>query len=153
MSKRTSAECWSSETWPWLLEIASSGETIAVTSGTCFSRSTTSLMTTRNCGSRATCSVLWIRTDSEAGSLKSPLPRIFCARPDSPSPESESSSLFVPIVVPRKTATTTKISQPKNAVFQWPALQRPARPARFVLSTSQLPRRFPGRLTALAADR
>src|SRR6187431_3332444 len=36
---------------------------------------------------------------------------------------------FVPTKVPTKIATMTKASQPKTAVFQWLALQRPMRAA------------------------
>src|SRR5438552_14922650 len=37
---------------------------------------------------------------------------------------------FVPTCMPIARATITNASQPKTAVFQWPALQRPMRAAR-----------------------
>src|SRR5262249_949529 len=72
---------------------------------------------------------LWIRTFSAAGLLK-PASRILSTRPDSPGPVVEASISFEPAMPPSAKATTTKASQPKVAVFQWPALQRPMRAAR-----------------------
>ena len=40
------------------------------------------------------------------------------------------STFFVPTALPTANAATTSASQPKTAVFQWPALQRPMRAAR-----------------------
>ena len=80
-------------------------------------------------GSPAASERLWIRTLSPAGCLK-PASRILSMRPDSPGPAVFGSMLFVPTMPPSAKATRTKASQPKVAVFQWPALQRPMRAAR-----------------------
>ena len=50
-------------------------------------------------------------------------------RPDSPGPGALGSTLLTPIAVPRPKATITNASQPKVAVFQCAALQRPMRAA------------------------
>jgi hypothetical protein len=42
---------------------------------------------------------------------------------------SASSISFVPTMLPMRRAATTNASQPKTAVFQWLALQRPMRAA------------------------
>ncbi len=47
----------------------------------------------------------------------------------SPAAVSASFNILVPAIDPRATATTEKAIQPKRAVFQCPALQRPARAA------------------------
>ncbi len=52
-------------------------------------------------------------------------------RPDSPGPAAFGSIVFVPAMPPSAKATRTNASQPKVAVFQWSALQRPIRAARF----------------------
>ena len=80
-------------------------------------------------GSVARSERLWMRTLSPAGCLK-PASRILSMRPDSPGPGVFGSMLFVPTMPPSAKATTTKASQPKVAVFQWLALQRPMRAAR-----------------------
>ena len=53
-------------------------------------------------------------------------------RPDSPGPAVFGSSAFVPNAPPSPKATRTSAIQPKVAVFQWSALQRPMRAARLV---------------------
>ena len=72
---------------------------------------------------------LWTRTFSAAGCLN-PASRMRSIRPDWPGPEVFVSMFFVPTMPPRPKATTTRKSQPKVAVFQWFALQRPIRAAR-----------------------
>src|SRR5438067_910448 len=67
---------------------------------------------------------------SFAGSLN-PAWRILSMLPDSPGPDVFGLTVFVPTWPPTANATTTSASQPKVAVFQWPALQRPMRAARF----------------------
>ena len=52
-------------------------------------------------------------------------------RPDSPGPAVFGSIVFVPTAPPIPNATRTRASQPNVAVFQWAALQRPMRAARF----------------------
>ena len=49
------------------------------------------------------------------------------ARPELPVPLWASVSFFVPMALPSATEATTKTIQPITAVFQWRALQRPAR--------------------------
>ncbi len=71
---------------------------------------------------------LWIRTLSAAGCLK-PASRILSIRPDCPGPEAFGSTCLVPSWPPTKNAASTRASQPKVAVFQWAALQRPMRAA------------------------
>ena len=53
--------------------------------------------------------------------------------PDSPEPDAFGSIVFVPIRFPSANETATNASHPKVAVFQWEALQRPIRAARFLL--------------------
>ena len=77
-------------------------------------------------------SSLWIRTLSPAGCLK-PASRILSARPDSPGPAVLGSMVLVPTAPPIAKAAMTRPSQPKVAVFQWLALQRPIRAARLRL--------------------
>src|SRR6478672_3550944 len=69
-------------------------------------------------------------TNSVCGSaLKPECFRICSARCDSPTLASSFDSCFVPICMPTTSEATTKASQPKTAVFQWLALQRPIRAA------------------------
>ena len=70
-------------------------------------------------------------TLSVAGVLNPADARIACARAVSPVACSASVSFTVPAALPRTTAATTKTIQIAVAVFQWSALQRPARWARF----------------------
>src|SRR6266536_6557857 len=88
-------------------------------------------MTERKAGSVASLWRPWIRTVSLAGCLKPARASVLDARPDSPFPESDCARTCVPIALPTKKATATKPSQPKAAVFQCAALQRPARAAKF----------------------
>ena len=92
-------------------------------------RATTSLTAAANAGVPACSERFWIRTLSPAGCLK-PASRILSIRPDSPGPLAFGSICFVPTWPPMPKATTTSASQPKVAVFQWEALQRPMRAAR-----------------------
>ena len=55
---------------------------------------------------------------------------ILSAARDSPTFASFGSMLLVPTCMPTNTDRTTKASQPKTAVFQWLALQRPIRAAK-----------------------
>src|SRR5439155_21534575 len=55
--------------------------------------------------------------------------RIWSALCAWPTFASAVSMFFVPTKLPRNTAATTNASQPKPAVFQWLALQRPMRAA------------------------
>src|SRR5262245_1144180 len=50
---------------------------------------------------------------------------------DSPTAASDCLIWLIGICIEMKTETATKASQPKTAVFQWLALQRPIRAARF----------------------
>jgi hypothetical protein len=74
------------------------------------------------------------RTLSRAGILN-PAPSMICAaRRDSPFAIIQSFISRGPTKLPMTTAPTANASQPNAAVFQCAALQRPARPERFVLS-------------------
>jgi hypothetical protein len=79
----------------------------------------------------------WMRTLSRAGILKPALSRICAARRDSPFAICQSFISLGPTRLPRITASTANAIQPNAAVFQCAALQRPARPARFVLATTK----------------
>src|SRR5262245_51581515 len=92
-------------------------------------RATTSAIAASKAVVPTRCDRLWIRTFSEAGCSK-PASRIRFMRPDSPGPLF-SSMFLVPTMPPRPKATRTKASQPNVAAFQWSALQRPIRAARF----------------------
>jgi hypothetical protein len=70
-------------------------------------------------------------TLSAAGVWKPALPSNCSARAASPVACSEADNLCVPTVVPRPIATTTNATHNAIAVFQFFALQRPARAARF----------------------
>src|SRR5262245_34260500 len=89
----------------------------------------TSFTAASNAGVPAVAVRLCINTFSAAGRLK-PSCRIRSIRPDSPGPVVFGSGVFVPTMPPSPKATTTRSSQPKVAVFQWFALQRPMRAAR-----------------------
>ena len=91
-------------------------------------RATTSSTAAAKAGVPVCSERFWIRTLSPAGCLK-PASRILSIRPDSPGPLAFGSTFFIPIWSPRAKATTTSASQPKVAVFQWAALQRPMRAA------------------------
>ena len=79
-------------------------------------RATTSSIAASNAAVPAQAS-LWMRTLSPAGCLK-PASRILSMRPDSPGPDVLWSMFCRPTTLPIATATTTKASQPKVAVFQ-----------------------------------
>ena len=55
--------------------------------------------------------------------------RIWSARCDWPVLTSASLMFFVPTLLPIMKAATANTSQPKTAIFQWLALQRPMRAA------------------------
>ena len=95
------------------------------TAATRETRATTSVTAAVKAGVPAPAERLRIRTLSSAGCLK-PSSRIRSMRPDSPGPGALGSTLLTPIAVPRPKATITKASQPKVAVFQCAALQRPS---------------------------
>ena len=86
--------------------------------------------TARNAGSPARSFELWMTTNSVWGSGRNPACfRIRSARCDSPTFASSLFSCFVPTCMPTANDTITNASQPKTAVFQWLALQRPMRAA------------------------
>src|SRR4051812_4099156 len=92
----------------------------------------TSFTVARNAGSLIVAVLLWITTISVSAPvcLKPASLRIWSPRWAWPTLAFCSSMFFVPAAVPMKTAAMTKASQPKTAVFQWLALQRPIRAAR-----------------------
>lgn len=85
----------------------------------------------RNCRSDVVSVPDLTNTLSAAGVLKPALASIRSARAVSPVPCSESDSLCVPTIWPSTTATATNTSQIAVAFFQFRALHRPARAARF----------------------
>src|SRR5262245_38126395 len=91
----------------------------------------TSATAALNAGSVADSELPWTRTLSSAGRWK-PASRIRSIRPDSPGPGAFGSIDFMPARPPSPKATITNASQPKVAVFQWSALQRPIRAARLL---------------------
>src|SRR5262245_22922779 len=127
MSKSTSAEWRSLEIWSPFP--GASGERTFRTSAWCETPATTSLTAASNAGVPAVALVLWIRTFSEAGLVKS-LCRIRSIRPDSPGPVVFGFGFFTPTMPPMPKATTTRASQPNVAVFQWAGLPRSMRAAR-----------------------
>src|SRR5262245_41221229 len=133
MWKLTIAEWRSGEIWSALPR--SSGLSIPVTTGIADSRRTTSAVAAVNVGLDAVCERLWMRTVSLARVWTS-RSTIFSIRPDSPGEVVFGLSCFVPTAPPMTTAAMTKAIQPKVAVFQCEALQRPARAARFRLMTA-----------------
>ena len=92
----------------------------------------TSLTAARNAGSPIVCVLLCTSTISPIASVcgKPASRRMWSPRWASPTFVSCWSMFFVPMFVPRTTAAMTNASQPKTAVFQWLALQRPMRAAR-----------------------
>src|SRR5205823_9997453 len=83
-----------------------------------------------NGGSVAFSFELWMTTISLCGSALNPAwLRIWSARCDSPTLVSWLDMVFMPMFMPTASETTTNASQPKTAVFQWLALQRPMRAA------------------------
>ena len=130
MSKWTSAACPSAAIWSAFA--GSSGLRTLVTAGTDETRSTTSSTAALKAGLLASSVRLWISTNSSAGRSKFSA-RIFSIRPDSPGIPSLGPSCFVPTTPPTTSAAMTNASQPKVAVFQCEALQRPVRAARLRL--------------------
>src|SRR5581483_11665782 len=150
ISNWTSAERRSSETWP--LFPAASGDRTFCTCGRAETLRTTSVTADRKPGSASVCVLDSIRTLSPAWFGKPARSRICSARLVSPAAVSFCFSIFVPATEPRATATTQKPSQPARAVFQRPALQRPARAARLKL-ISRLLLSFLARVPGWAARR
>ena len=116
------------------------GDTIPATSGCCESASTTLPTAAENSACWSTVPVAdCTSTLSRAGILKFPSSRICSARRDSPFAIAQSFISRAPTAPPITTARTANAIHPNAARFQWDALQRPARPARFVSSTMHLP--------------
>ena len=108
----------------------SSGERTFWTTSSFEILATTSSTAAVKAGSPAESEELWTSTLSAAGRLK-PASRTRSIRPDSPGPAVFGSIVFVPARPPRAKATRTNANHPNVAVFQWSALQRPIRAARF----------------------
>src|SRR5262245_38464243 len=144
MSHCTIAVRPSSETrspWP-----GSSGERRFFTEGNGCTARTVSPMTALNAGSSALSFWLWMTTNSVCGSALNPACfKIWSARCDWPTLASSFDSCFVPTCMPTANDAMTKASQPKTAVFQWLALQRPIRAA-------MLFERFRGDMALLRKD-
>ena len=115
----------------WSALPASYGDPTFWTSSSFEILATTSATPALKAGSVADSDRLWTRTLSSAGFLK-PASRILSIRPDSPGPGLFGSIDFMPARPPSPKATITNASQPKVAVFQWSALQRPIRAARLL---------------------
>src|SRR4051794_28439005 len=91
---------------------------------------TASSTVARKAGSFTVTLSLWTTTISVCGSAWKPASRrMWSARWDWPTLASFVSIDFVPTACPTTSAAITKASQPKTAVFQWLALQRPIRAA------------------------
>ena len=116
----------------------SSGDCTFWTTSSAETPATTSSIAALNAGSLVRSESLWTRTLSPAGCLK-PASRILSMRPDSPGPAVFGSMVLVPTAPPIANAPTTSASQPKVAVFQWSALQRPIRAARLCLGVIAVP--------------
>src|SRR5690242_7407300 len=78
-------------------------------------------------------------TLSAAGVWNPALRRSCSARAASPVACSEAESVCVPTVMPRPIATATNATQSAIAVFQFFALHRPARAARFIELIARTP--------------
>ena len=91
----------------------------------------TSTTAARNAGSLIVLVLLCTTTISPIGCVcgKPAFCRMWSPVRASPTFVSFLSMFFVPTMFPRKRAATTNASQPKTAVFQWLALQRPMRAA------------------------
>jgi hypothetical protein len=101
-----------------------------VTVGLLRRRFITSVITALKLGSRASSVFDWTITRSPAGVLNS-LSSKRSIRPDSRTPASATSSVFVPItIVPSTKAPRQNASQPKMAIFRCLALQWAIRAAR-----------------------
>ena len=127
MSKATIATCSLSE-MAFPLPLAYGSWTLW-TPSVAFSCSTASWTTARNPGESASFALLEIRTASLSTCGKASCTSL-AAVPESRTPASSCVSCFVPTLPPIMNARTTNASQPTIAVFQWRALQRPARAAR-----------------------
>ena len=127
ISNWTSAERRSLETWPPFP--GASGERTFWTFGCAETVRSTSSTAARNCGSESVCVFDSTSTLSPARFGKPASRSIVSAVFVSPAAVSASFSIFVPATDPRATATTQNAIQPERAVFQWPALHRPARAA------------------------
>src|SRR5687767_3623225 len=92
----------------------------------------TSSIAARNAGSSVVVVLDWTRTNSTCSSafFGKASSMILSAVRASPTFSSLSSRYLVPTAPPMTTAAITNASQPKVAVFQWLALQRPIRAAR-----------------------
>ena len=100
--------------------IAWNGDTVA----------TTSFTAERNAGESIVAVSLWTSTISVCGSAWKPAClRIWSARWAWPTFAFASSICLVPTTLPRDDSGDHDASQPKTAVFQWLALQRPIRAA------------------------
>ena len=119
-AERRSAEIWPASPAPY-------GERSDCTFGCLRTASTTSPTTARNGGSSAVAERDCTRTLSPARWLNPAEVRICSAFFVSPEAVSASESERVPTNDPTAIETTQKTSQPITAVFQWFALQRPAR--------------------------
>src|SRR5215213_8514215 len=139
-SNCTSAECRSRDTRP--APGFPSGETMLLTAGCFESVWTTSATAAENAGCLNVARCDWTSTLSRAGILKSAASRICSARRDSPFAIAHGFICFAPTAPPTTTARTENAIHPKAARFQCEALQRPARPERFMASiTHSLARR------------
>ena len=120
--------------WPsaetWSACAGSSGERRFLIAANGFTGVHDVVTAARNAGSSTVSVVLWTSTISVCGSAcEAGLLRIWSARWAWPTFASCWSICFVPTRLPTASAATTNASQPKTAVFQWLALQRPMRAA------------------------
>lgn len=145
MSNWTSAECRSLDS---CVAGDSSGFRTFVTS--LFSETiwTTPAIAAWKLGSDARTTGLWIRTLSVARSWKSASARMCRALAASPEAMPVSLRGFEPAQPPTRIAAAANASHPNAARFQWPALQPPARAARFRLGRMLIAR---GRRYAVGA--
>ena len=103
-----------------------------MTCGNASSVFVTSVITARKAGSLAFSVFDWMSTISPISSLVcgKPASMILSACRASPTLVSLVSRYFVPTALPITKDAMTNASQPKTAVFQWLALQRPMRAAK-----------------------
>ena len=114
----------------WSRFAGRSGDLTFLIAGLPLTAPMTSRTVARNSGSPTVREELWISTSSVCRSAwGKPCFRIWSALCDWPVFVSSCLMFFVPTCCPIIRATTTNASQPKTAVFQWPALQRPIRAA------------------------
>ena len=136
-SNATSAAWPSLENCPPLP--GASGERNPLTCGRDLSLATTAASSALKAGVELPIASLCTSTVSLACSLNPARSSISWARPAWPSDCSRLASLTVPTAFPATIATATNASHPKVAVFQWAALQRPARAAMFMAAPLRLP--------------